>query len=435
MAEAALAGPPVVLALMDYYLPGVRAGGPVRSVQHLGERLGEAVAVRVLTRDRDVGDAAPYPGTGPGWHERGPLRVRYLPPGALGPAGLARAIRETPHDVLYLNSLFSPRFSILPLLLRRVGRLPRRPVVLAPRGELHPGALGGGWGPGVPRPLARALPPPRAVKKHLYLGACRAAGLLRGVLWQASSPEEARDIRRHAGAGARIMVAPDLGPLPPAAPPPPRQKEPGRLRVLFLSRIVPKKNLHGAIEILRGVDAQVELEIHGPAEDAAYWQSCRRALETLAPNVRAAYRGPVAHAEVPGVLRRSHVLLLPTRGENFGHVILEALVEGCPVLVSDQTPWRGLAARGAGWDLPLDRPEAFCAALERCAAMDAAEYDRLSRGAAEYGRRVAADPGPERENAALFRAAAAEAPARRPTDDGGPRPTAAAPQRVPRDAA
>ena len=50
------------------------------------------------------------------------------------------------------------------------------------------------------------------------------------------------------------------------------------------------------------------------------------------------------------------LFFLPTRGENFGHVIAEALSVGTPVLISDQTPWRKLAAVGLGHDLPLAVP-------------------------------------------------------------------------------
>lgn len=415
MAEAAAAGArrPVILALLDYYLPGVRAGGPVRSVQHLGERLGGEFEVRVLTRDHDPGIAAPYGLADSGrWHRVDATTVRYLGPRALRPRGLRRAIRATAHEVLYLNSFFSPRFTFIPLLLRRAGALPPRPVVLAPRGELHPGALGtGAWPRWVPGALARVVRPPRVLKKLVYIRFCRAAGLLHGVLWQASGPEEERDIRRHIGRGARVMVAPDLGPATPSRPVPPRPKQPGRLEVVFLSRLVAKKNLLEAIGILRQVRAEVEFRIYGPAEDQAYWEECRRALGTLPANVRARYQGPVLHSRVPEVFRRHHLLFLPTRGENFGHVILEALAEGCPVLISDQTPWRRLERHQAGWDLPLDRPDAFREAVERCAAMDADAYARLSRGAAEFARRYLADPGPEEMNRALFAAALGAAPA------------------------
>jgi glycosyltransferase involved in cell wall biosynthesis len=75
------------------------------------------------------------------------------------------------------------------------------------------------------------------------------------------------------------------------------------------------------------------------------------------------------------------MLFLPTTGENFGHAIFEALSCAVPVLISDTTPWRGLAAIRAGWDLPLQDPTAFAAVIDAYLAMSEAERWQLQRGA------------------------------------------------------
>lgn len=73
--------------------------------------------------------------------------------------------------------------------------------------------------------------------------------------------------------------------------------------------------------------------------------------------------------------------MLPTKGENFGHAIFEALNLGKPVLISDQTPWRNLSAAGAGWDLPLDSQDAFVEALQEALAWNQATYNMHSEQA------------------------------------------------------
>jgi glycosyltransferase involved in cell wall biosynthesis len=77
--------------------------------------------------------------------------------------------------------------------------------------------------------------------------------------------------------------------------------------------------------------------------------------------------------------------LFPTHGENYGHVILEALLAGTPVLLSDQTPWRNLEEAGAGWDIPLGDTDSYRRVIEQCAEMDTASYEQWRTRVREYG--------------------------------------------------
>jgi glycosyltransferase involved in cell wall biosynthesis len=393
-----------ILALLEHYLPAYKAGGPLRTVGHMVEQLGDPFVFRIVTCDRDWGDPARLEVVPGRWSPVGNGEAIYLAPSQLGPAGLRGVIAATEHDVLYLNSLFSPRLSILPLLLRRMRAIPRRPVVLAPRGELHPGALeGGAWGIRLPDAVARLLGSPRFLKKRAYIALARALGLFRGITWQASNDAEAGEIRQNVGRRARVVVAPDLAARPPASlPPPPASKRPGALRALFLSRVDDKKNLEGAIALLDGVRGEVSFDVYGPVADERYFARCRAALDRLPANVRARYHGALPHDRVAEVFRAHELFVFPTRGENFGHVVLESLVAGCPVLVSDRTPWRGLARYGAGWDLPLDDVEGMRAVVQRCVDMDEEEFRAWSVRAAHFGRDASSDERPLRWNRELF---------------------------------
>lgn len=384
---------PRVAVLVDYYLPGYAAGGAIRTVANMAAQLADELDFRVVTRDRDFTDTAPYPMADPaGWATVQGTPVRYLGPGARGAGAVGRAIAEARPRIIYLNSAFSPLFTLQPLALRRAGRLPRVPVVVAPRGELSEGALS----------LKRG-------KKVAYLRAARALGLYRGVLWQASSELEAAEIRRWFGAGARVAVAPDLRERPAGGPPAPAPKRPGELRVAFLSRIAAKKNLAGAIDLLAGVPGEVRFTIYGPVDEAPHWELCRRRIAELPASVRVEHAGPLRPEQVPGALAGHHLFLFPTLGENFGHVILEALLAGLPVLTSDRTPWGGLAAAGAGWALPLERPEAFRAVLAEYAGLSHAEHAARSAAARAYGQAQADDAGVREANRELFRRALREA--------------------------
>jgi glycosyltransferase involved in cell wall biosynthesis len=112
--------------------------------------------------------------------------------------------------------------------------------------------------------------------------------------------------------------------------------------------------------------------------------------------------------------------LLPSRGENFGHVIAEALAAGCPTVISDRTPWRALRESRAGWDLPLDDLAGFHRAIETLVQMDANEHREWSDGARRYLQARVDSALPQRY-VDLFARAATRSPhdRRRPGQDRG----------------
>lgn len=376
-----------ILVLADYYLPAYKAGGAVRSIAGMIDHLGDRFRFDVLTRDSDLGDDYPHECVAEGRTRAvGNATCRYLAPGDTRLGKLRAAIRSTPHDTLYLNSTFSPAFTIGPLILRRLRLIPRVPVVVAPHGELDPGAL-----------------EQKRAKKRAYLAVAKGLRLYEGILWQASNPGEQQSIRSWFGAGTRIHLAPEfMGLSAPGTLTGRTPKEPGRLRAVFLSRLSPKKNLLFALDALRGVTGDVTLDIYGPKEDCRYWERCQDVMDHLPDNVRVHYGGAVAHEQVEELLQSYDLLFLPTLGESFGWVILEALLAGCLVLTSDRTPWPDLDELGVGWTLPLRDRDGFRSVLEYCCAMTPPQHDQRSRAAAHWSRQLARDPDAVRRNAALF---------------------------------
>ena len=77
----------------------------------------------------------------------------------------------------------------------------------------------------------------------------------------------------------------------------------------------------------------------------AYWEKCQRIIDDLPENIQVKYNGTIGHEKVVREMASHDLFFLPTLGENFGHVIFEALAAGCPILISDQTPWRNLEKR------------------------------------------------------------------------------------------
>ncbi|MFN3218467.1 MAG: glycosyltransferase [Acidimicrobiales bacterium] len=232
--------------------------------------------------------------------------------------------KQKPFDLLYVNTVFDVEYGLLPLVASRLQRQ-RQPIVLAPRGQLMDGAL--------------AI---RSWRKRAYLLAFRPLVPMNRITWHASNELEARSIRRLFGDGARVAIAPNLRMPSPAAnrltPPPERG-----VRAIFLSRISPKKNLLGALRALALTSIDIDLQIVGPVDDNRYWTEIEREIEGLPSNIRVTYVGPVPPDKVITHLEASDFLLFPTFGENYGHVIIESLSAGLPVIVGPNTPFSAYA--------------------------------------------------------------------------------------------
>ena len=321
------------------------------------EHLGDEFEFRIVTRDRDALDTKPYKGVKvDDWNSVGKAKVFYASSRTIGLWGVARLLRQTPHDVLYLNSFFSYGFTALPLMARRMGMAPKKPCVIAPRGEFSVGAL--------------AL---KSWKKRPYLKTVRALGLYSGLTWQASSLYEKEDIEEKCGSlTCRIIVASNLPPSVKGSAQDHLTPElhKGPLRVVFLSRITPMKNLDFALRTIKKVRPQLVFNIYGPIRDGAYWHRCKELIEALPENIAVEYCGSVTPDSVSGIMAQHDLFFLPTLGENYGHVIPEALCAGTPVLIADTTPWRHLAEAAVGWDLPLQAGEnVFAERIEEVARM------------------------------------------------------------------
>lgn len=381
-----------ILTLIDYYLPGSKAGGPLRTIVNMVTQLSDEFEFWIITRDRDLGDRFSYPNVVPNtWVHVGPAFVYYCDKSDWTGTRLIKLINQTPHDVLYLNSFLSPRFTVIPLLHRVLGRLKSSPIIIAPRGEFSPGAL----------KLSK-------FKKQIFFDAVRCLNLYRGLVWQASSFEEEQAIRlqskRLYGAKnheLRVVVAPDLLPNDVQknfSSKSSRNK--GPLRIIFLSRISPMKNLDFLLRVLASVKPEIELSIFGPIEDLKYWEQCLALIDGIPPNIKVSVGEFVAHDRISETFRQFDLFAFPTRGENFGHVIFESLSAGTPVLLSDNTPWQQ-DPNGGLQIIPLS-VQSWIKQIEYWAEMSHEQLLTSSKAAHAYAEKVLSNPTPIHKNKALF---------------------------------
>lgn len=366
---------PRILVLLKHYEPAFRLGGPIKSVANMVAALGGEFDFRIVCLNRDFREITPLAGIQEGsWLARNGAHVCYLDAGLAKPMKIVRRMQTTDYDLIYLNSFLDPLFSTLPAILVNLKLLKRRPIIIAPRGEFSPGAL--------------AL---KSLKKRLFLGFQSTIGLYVAAYWQATTELEAEDIRRVLGGRIRVITAPNLAAKATHPVPQRPAKRADTMKCVFLSRISPKKNLLTLIRAAGRLRGNVDLAIWGPIDDVAYWRQCNSAIAALPSNVAAQYRGEAHPETVQAVLEEAEVFALPTLGENYGHVIQEALSAGCPVVISDKTPWRDLAAAGVGFDVPIDNGDAFVAALQVFIDMEPAEYGQYAARCRAYATNRASD--------------------------------------------
>lgn len=371
-----------VLAFTTYFLPGYKGGGPIKTVRNLFDQIGTHVSFKLITSDRDLGDISPYESVKCGaWNSVDHASVFYAKQGFFGYMKIIENLFDRRFDIVYLNSFFSPLFSFLPLL---ISKLLLKKVIVGPRGEFSEGALS-----------------IKANKKQLFIRLYKLFRLHRGVVFQASSTYEAEDIRRVLGLDVDIKIAEDIGSQEFAEILPHRMDD--RLNAVFISRISPKKNLLAALEMLQGVQEPVLYHIYGPIEDRDYWAQCDVLISSLPPHIQVEYKGELTPDQVVPTLSVYDLFFMPTKGENYGHVIAEALCAGLPILISDTTPWRNLYEQGIGWDLPLSDPGAFSAAIDKLALLPNGEHLKMREAVLAWAKDKFSQRNAIDANIAMFR--------------------------------
>lgn len=362
---------PKILVLCDYYLPGYKSGGGMRTIVNMVERLHHKFDFYIITRDHDgKEDFTSYKTVKiDDWNVVENAQTYYLPQNKIKISKIHKLISEVKPDSIYTNSYFATP-AIYMLILRRLGRIAKCNVIVAPCGELSEGAL--------------SL---KSQKKKAFIRIAKSLKLYNGVIWKASNELERMEIERINGKGNKIFIAPDLTPkviFPEFEKLPKITKNIGEATIVFLSRFSAKKNFKWLLERLEKVEGNLIIDVYGPLEDELYWQKCLEMINILPSNIKIDYKGTIPHESVPATLNKYHFFILPTLGENFGHVFLEALAAGCPLLISDRTPWLKLDKKGIGWDISLEKPEKWMAKINECIKMDDNTYSIMRSNARRF---------------------------------------------------
>ncbi len=351
---------------MHWYLPGTKAGGPVRSVFSMVSLLKDYFDFYIITTNKDLGGTVEYTEiTANKLFQKDEVNYYYFTDEKMTADNVLLLLKEIDPAVIYLNSFWSFPFSINIIRLKN-RKLITAPILLAPRGMLSKGAL--------------SL---KSFKKNIYLTSAKLFGWYKHVYFHATNKQEATDIKARF-ASAKITVASNLNSgviLKNTS-----VKKVNGLNLFFLSRISEVKNLHFALEVLNQIpkDISVTYDIYGNIENQDYWNRCKQLIERLPENITVAYKKELAFNEVQDTIKNYNALFLPTLNENFGHSIVESLLSGCPAIISDQTPWSDLEQNNCGFALSLNNKEKFVDAIVTMARLNQEEFSQKSNAANNY---------------------------------------------------
>ncbi len=322
---------PEILIFSDWFSPGYKAGGPIRSIENIAALLGDRAYI--VTSDRDLGDKDAYSDVlfnqWITWKHG--AHVMYITSDQIGDARLEEVMSLRKSSVWYLNSMFSKRFTIAPLRYRKKMNLANK-LILAPRGMLHPNAIKF-----------------KRWKKLLFLYVLKKLGWIKNVVWQATSVHEKEYILEYFGKEERVVLNANI-PTFHTFRAEPNWTNSSQVWVM-LTRFSEEKG------VLEGLDwwakhpfsQQVKMLVVGPHENEEYSKKVEQWVAQH-PDQDVQLLGSLRVDDYYPLLQQAHFLFSPTRGENYGHAIAESLLMGLPVIVADTTPWRNLTERKIGFD-------------------------------------------------------------------------------------
>ena len=303
-----------------HVIPSIAAcyGGPSKVVLDTCKALREAgIEAEVATTTADENGDLPLPASQPTNVEGVPTYFferhwswRYKVSWGLT-RWLDRNVRN--YDLLHIHAVFSYSTTAAAYYARRA----QVPYVLMPHGMLNP------W------PLRQ-----NRVLKRVYLSAIEKKNLARAAALQFTADDE---LANSVIKGRANLVLPYV--LELSAPANGHQVPRSKPRILFLSRLDPKKGIELLIEALSELaDAGHDFDFVIAGSGApGYEEHIRRRIDAsarLAENTR--FAGFVDGADKTNLIQSSDLFVLPSFDENFGIAVVEAMASGLAVVISDQ---------------------------------------------------------------------------------------------------
>lgn len=358
-----------VLVFMGSYLPGMGSAGVTVSISNMVKELNPDVEFYIITADRDHGDVEPYNNVLlEQWTKFGDANVFYSARYSKELKYFKDIINKSKFDAYYVNGFYNYTTNFRLLWLYLTKQIPQKPLIVAPRGIFSLGKYDN-----------------KQVSRWCYRKMFCVLGLVKKIIWHATADFERQHILNlFPKVGDNIYIIPNITNIDMQDRIVTLAKVKGKANVMFISRISEKKNIKQIIKALSMVRGEIQMNFYGMIggeSDLAYWNECKVLIESLPSNVHCTYHGEVSHDQVKRLFMNHHLFFFPTFGENYGHVIAESLACGCPVLLSDMTPWNMLREYGGGWNYGVYETDKYANALQQIVDMNQEDWRTMSNNA------------------------------------------------------
>lgn len=108
------------------------------------------------------------------------------------------------------------------------------------------------------------------------------------------------------------------------------------LQILFLGNVIPRKSLHILLAALRNIaDKEWFLSVVGSLDhDAKYAHGIMQVVKSSGISKKVIFYGSLVEEDLEKILRKSHVMAVPSYHEGFGIVYLEGMAFGLPAIAT-----------------------------------------------------------------------------------------------------
>lgn len=257
------------------------------------------------------------------------------------------------NDIIHTNSLFEP-ISMITVFFTKLF-YPKKLIICSVRGELNEEALKfSSW---------KKTP-------FLYLYFKKMSGLY----FHSTSEKEMGEISKYVNNSKNCFLIPNLIYQV-------NQKKEVKVKsqFLFLGRIHPIKSIESLVEsvscstLFRKESFYLLIAGSYESRHKKYFNFLKSLVKKYDLNDVVHFTGHVEGSQKEKLLRESYALILPSKTENFGNVVLESLINSTPVIASTGTPWKILEEYQAGLHVS-NKPKHLSQAIDKFIDMDADDY-------------------------------------------------------------